>query len=625
MTLDPLMRDSWSGLTDLLRPPPGFQLDAGLLTTFGMSFEALLASLLAMHDVEEASDQPDTISRVIAATRMSEKVRVLVQAGTISAPIKTLPPALATLLEPMVVEVRPADGVFHPKLWLLRFVGEEIRPSGGEREWMLRLVVGSRNLTASDNLELGVSLSGTSGKSADALAAQLTQILARCERMVGPKLGDVSRTLAGALSHCSFEAIPETASAMSLSWQEPGQRRIVDDLPTGCREIIAISPFVVDTTVLELLDRCERLTLISNPTELARLSAATLEATEARCKSQEAPSLLAFQDGIAEGGDGEPIEGEGESPRLDSVHAKALFIETAAGETVTLIGSANATTRGWGLAPTRNVECMAVMTPGVPPRAIRSQLLQDKQGRLKGWLQPFRPDQRQDTSEDERLERELQLAAQQLASLRFTMRYDQDTSALSVSLATDRGSPTLPEDAIAECLPFALVQETAAGLASEGWQPLLSLQHGALVFLDVRLANVSAFLVIRVSRAGARPHHRIACATLDLEDALRQSRDDHARAELLASTDPADVLDKLVAGLNFTGAGNGRSAPNGSRHSSLVHGSTSRPRTSLEQLLRAIVARPILARELTLLLGDHLDEEVRQFVSDLEIATAGAS
>jgi hypothetical protein len=625
MTLDPLMRDAWSGLTDLLRPLPGYRLDAALLTTFGMSFEALLASLLALHDVEEAGDQPDTISRVIAATRTANKVRVLVQAGTVSAPLKTLPPALASLLEPIVVPVTPDTGVFHPKLWLLRFAAASERPPFGMPEWMVRVVVGSRNLTASDNLELGLSLTGTPARRPDGLAQQLGQIMGRCEHMATRPVGDIVQTLTHTLRSCAFDGTPEMAKAIDLHWQEPGQARIADALPTGCREIIAISPFVGDSTVRDLLSRSDRLTLISNPTELAHLSAETLAVAEARSTKQGRPALLAFQDGIADGGSDEPTEGEGESPYIDSVHAKALFIETATGETLSLIGSANATMRGWGLTSSRNVECMAAMTPGVPPGIFRSQFMEDKQGALKGWLQPFRAEQRQDVSEDDRLERELQLTAQLLAGLAYAMRYEQATSTLSVTLAPDGVAPAVSTETTTELLPFALFDETSGERSRDSWQSLAGLNDSSLVFLDIPLARVSPFLVIRVSRAGVRSHYRIACATLDLGDTARQARDDAARAELLASTDPADVLDKLVAGLGFSGRGSSRQVPDGVRRSDLVRGSGKRPHTSLEQLLRAIVAYPHLARELTLLLGDHLDDEVRRFVSDLQHATVGVA
>lgn len=624
MTLDPLMREAWCGLTDLLRPPLGYRLDAALLTTFGLSFEALLASLLAMHDVEETGDQTDTIGRVIAATRTADTVRVLVHDGTITAPLKALPPALASLLEPIVVPVRPAEGVFHPKLWLLRFARESEVATTDEPEWMLRVVLGSRNLTASANLELGLRLTGTPAPRPDAVAQQLRDIVRRCDSLATRPISGIAGTLIETLNACAFALPAEMAESVALRWQEPGQQRIAEALPPQCREIIAISPFVVDTTVQNLLQRCERLTLVSNPTELAKLSADTLAAAEARGAQSGQPVLLAFRDGIADGGTDEPTEGEGESPGLDSVHAKALFIETMTGEILTLIGSANATARGWGLTSSCNVECMAVMRPGVAPSVVRSQFLRDKQAALNGWLQPFQAHQRQELTDAQRTERELQLTVQQMAGLAYVMRYEPSTSTLHVIIAAGNEPMAVAEGTIVECLPFGCLGDDAGESLRHAWQPLPAQSGASLVFLDVPLARVSPFLVVRVSRAGQRPHQRIACATLDLGESSREARDEAARAELLASTDPADVLDKLVAGLGFVTGPIGRASPQGTRPTDLVRGGSRRPRTSLEQLLRAIIAHPVLARELTLLLGDHLDDEVRQFVADLEQATAGA-
>jgi hypothetical protein len=624
MTLDPLRREAWCGLTDLLRPPPGYRLDAALLTTFGLSFEGLLASLLAMHDVEEAGDQTDTIGRVIAATRTADTVRVLVHDGTITAPLKTLPPALASLLEPIVVPVRPAEGVFHPKLWLLRFAREYKAVTTDDPEWVLRVVIGSRNLNASANLELGLSLTGTPAPRPDATAQQLRDIVRRCDRLATRPISGLTATLIETLNACAFALPAEMAASAALRWQEPGRQPIADALPVQCREIIAISPFVVDTTVQSLLQRCERLTLVSNPTELAQLSAETLAAAETRGDQTGQPVLLAFRDGIADGGTDEPTEGEGESPCLDSVHAKALFIETMTGETLTLIGSANATARGWGLTSSCNIECVAVMRPGVALSAVRSQFLRDKQGALNRWLQPFQSHQRQELTDAQRTERELQHTAQRMAGLTFMMRYEALTSTLHVCIAAVSEPITVSEGTSVECLPFGCLGDDAGESLRYAWQPLPAETGASLVFLDVPLARVSPFLVVRVSRPGLRPHQRIAYATLDLGETSRQARDKAARAELLASTDPADVLDKLVAGLGFVTAGSGRALTQAARAHDLVRGTGRRPRTSLEQLLRAIIAHPVLARELTLLLGDHLDDEVRQFVADLEQATAGA-
>jgi hypothetical protein len=82
VTVDPRDRKSWQGFLDLLRPPPGYRVVAALGTTFGLSFDALTAALLAMLGTDGEELARDPVAGVIAITRLRASVRVLVHPGT---------------------------------------------------------------------------------------------------------------------------------------------------------------------------------------------------------------------------------------------------------------------------------------------------------------------------------------------------------------------------------------------------------------------------------------------------------------------------------------------------------------------------------------------------------------
>jgi hypothetical protein len=125
MTLHPADRKSWQGLFELFQPPAGYRLSAAFGTSFGLSLDALLAALLALAEADPETLAAEPVAGVLAATRLRSRVRVLVHPGTISASGHAGNRFVA-LLDRMIVEVDPPAGLFHPKVWALRF--EKIGP-----------------------------------------------------------------------------------------------------------------------------------------------------------------------------------------------------------------------------------------------------------------------------------------------------------------------------------------------------------------------------------------------------------------------------------------------------------------------------------------------------------------
>jgi hypothetical protein len=140
--LDPNRR---SLLVNALRPPAGYVFSSGMATTYTLDLTTLLSIPLnlALRSSEDRNAiLQDGVALLEALRRTADTLSIFCQHGRIGAP--NLPHVLYGLLEPCVVEVgAPNGGVFHPKLWLLRFA----RP-GVPDDVILRLLVLSRNLTA---------------------------------------------------------------------------------------------------------------------------------------------------------------------------------------------------------------------------------------------------------------------------------------------------------------------------------------------------------------------------------------------------------------------------------------------------------------------------------------------
>src|SRR5688572_27321149 len=114
-------------LLETLRPPDEFELDFGIATTFTLDLLSLLTAPLGFSffelegDATEAAGKLDPLLLLQTIRRYAERLAVFCQAGRIAVPRKQQ--LLFAHLEESVVEVTASspDGVFHPKVWVLRY------------------------------------------------------------------------------------------------------------------------------------------------------------------------------------------------------------------------------------------------------------------------------------------------------------------------------------------------------------------------------------------------------------------------------------------------------------------------------------------------------------------------
>jgi hypothetical protein len=124
-----LRPDERQHLLELLRSPAGCKLDVAVGTTYSLDLiSALMLPLsFAFFDWERADGElvADPLALLEALRRYGDRFTIFCQSGQIRLPSKYSP--LVTFLEPCIydVEAPDAEGVFHPKVWALRFVADD--------------------------------------------------------------------------------------------------------------------------------------------------------------------------------------------------------------------------------------------------------------------------------------------------------------------------------------------------------------------------------------------------------------------------------------------------------------------------------------------------------------------
>lgn len=346
--LDPNHR---SLLADNVRPPPGYRFAAGAALTYSLDLTTLLTvpvQLVVLASGKRDELLKDPVALLEALRRTMAKLVVVCQRGRIHVP--GIPHVLYGLLEKCVVEVTaPHGGVFHPKLWALRY--EAVEPVGDATDVLTRLVVLSRNLTPDRSWDLSLSLEGHPQGRPQGNNRALAELLSAAPDLVGHNpLGDPVRKLLVDLA-------------------DQVRRTRWDDLPSGFDEVTftvlglqrrpwkiawanklaVISPFVSGPAIEMLAESTNQpVALVSRPEELARIPADSLK---------RFGQCLVLHD-QAETDDGEDAPAAGGS-LLRGLHAK-VYVAERGWDTTLALGSANATSAS--LLGGLNVEVLAELT-----------------------------------------------------------------------------------------------------------------------------------------------------------------------------------------------------------------------------------------------------------------------
>ena len=351
---------------DQLRPDRGWSVRVALLTAYSADLIAIGAALLAMTGRNSETGSGNAADFAESVERMRDRLRVIVQRGRLQGPA-TLP-KIAGVLDQFVIEQEYDESreSWHPKLALVAYEG----PSG-ERSW--RLWIGSRNLTRTRDLDLGLVIDGESRRRKGARpladAAEIGRQLAELAQLPEFPPDVLARELSGVVWRT-----PDDIRISSLELHQVGSARATPQPHGPLERFVVLSPFLDNTYVKEIANwgnaETER-TLVTTLPAVRGLSIAAKRALQPFRLLSLAPPLPEL-DELASASDESATfgpatareetaahDGEVEPPPV-SLHAK-LFAFWQKDHLHVVTGSANATDRAWS---GRNAEAIVRFAGG---------------------------------------------------------------------------------------------------------------------------------------------------------------------------------------------------------------------------------------------------------------------
>jgi hypothetical protein len=343
-----LAPDARLTLLDALRPPAGYQLGCAVGTTFSLNLDAALTApaAFALHTVTDAMEPRDVepLELLDSIRRHAGRYTIFFQAGQI--PVPTQRRLFAYLEGALVPVTAPGGGVFHPKVWVLRF-DAAVGPSS------FRMLCASRNLTIDRSWDTILRLDSVDTDEAE-------------QRFDGSGLARFVRALpslaVGPIADDRRANIAELADALDeVTWALPPlvdsgrcvpiglDRQASPPFPARADRVTVISPFLTNG-LLKQLPACDgRRVLVSRPDQLDACAATVRTAFDEFytldpdatpvTRGTPAPDGTEPQTEASQG----VMSTDDPSVSLEGLHAKVFVFDDAATATV-LTGSANATT-----------------------------------------------------------------------------------------------------------------------------------------------------------------------------------------------------------------------------------------------------------------------------------------
>lgn len=357
-----LSPDERSLYTEALEAPLGYRFDCAVATTFTLNLETLLVlpfTLVSQREADRDALLRDPTALLEALRETTERIAVFGQKGYVHVPPREQ--LLYGMLEDCVhpVVARHEAGIFHPKLWLLRFASLDEGPP------VLRAVVLSRNLTFDRCWDTVLSVEGTpTGKKVKAsfglrdFLRALPELTRLAGATVGPERQAFIEQLADEAGRTLFEAPAPFVDRVVFNpigiAEEPKRRGFSMQMPSVGKRLLCVSPFVTKGALdaaSDLVWEGSEHILVSREDELNKLPEKALEGWKVFILGDNVETGESSDEGV-----------EVESDDLariapaNGLHAKMVAVEYDKGDVRWSIGSANLTTSAW---EGRNVELMA--------------------------------------------------------------------------------------------------------------------------------------------------------------------------------------------------------------------------------------------------------------------------
>jgi hypothetical protein len=375
MTGAPLNPYDREVVTDGLRPDPGYVLDRAVGTTFSVDLEAMMMAPLAfaMFDTEDTGN-PDPVVMLAAIRSYSEKIALYCDLVGIRA--SRTEPRLFALLEDSLLPVHaPQGGVFHPKVWVLRF--ERSDDPGNYRH---RILVLTRNLTFDRSWDLLVRLDESGDQTGDPIGREVADFLIGLD---GLKRSEHTRLIASTIENRRF---PAPAPFTSVSFHSLGLKKSQSGLfpEPGQKRLLVISPFLEEgqlRRIAEIAPSSGERDLVSLPMEMDRIGGGALQSFGKLWQIHDEAGSVEDEDGPGDRTAGAFARG---------LHAKCYVIDRKNGKNTTwFVGSSNATTSGFH----RNVEVLVELRGSTGNVGVERILEEAEKGAVsfRSLLLGFRP------------------------------------------------------------------------------------------------------------------------------------------------------------------------------------------------------------------------------------------
>jgi hypothetical protein len=296
---------------------------------------------------------------------------------------------VAYLEKSVITVLLPADnngvrGTFHPKVWIVRYVGDEKAPR-------YRLICASRNLTFDRSWDTIVSLEGSVVDRTRAIGTSkpLGEFINALPELAVRPVDEAVRQAIGAMEdelvRVKFE--PGEQVEEIEFWPlglDQRKRDPFKDSASG-RPLLVMSPFLSDRFLEQLTQGRQECVLVSRPEELATVRRDVLERFKGGVYTLS---------GSAE--DPEEDRDSEERSTLAGLHAK-VYVEDDGWNARVLLGSANATNSGFG----RNVEFLVGIRGKRKHFGIAALLGQEgsREG-IRPLLEPWQPNSQEISREE---------------------------------------------------------------------------------------------------------------------------------------------------------------------------------------------------------------------------------
>lgn len=502
-----------------LKPPDGYQFDRGIGTTFTLDLVALLITPLSLAVFDKASiDEAlqDPLILLEGLRRNANRLTIFCQAGYISIPKKDN--YLYSYLEDMVVEVDvPGGGVFHPKVWLLRYVSENA-PT------IYRLLNLSRNLTFDRSWDLMLQLDGTVadrkvGYSQNRPLSDFIRILP-----------DLALREPNSRIKADIDLLYDEVRKVNFS-PPPGFEGTPKFYPSGITgyrsyrfskyisRLLIISPFLTNYFLNQITKNGADHILVSRVSSIDEIS------PQARNRFEKLYVLDDLADGdpeeatSLEDGVGQEILSNHENIDLTGLHAK-LFIMESGWDANWLLGSANATDAAFR---GHNVEFM-VELKGKKSRFGINKILgnQEDDSSLAALLTPYpNLEKRIDTdSNDLKAEKLSNVVRKWLVAKGLSLDVQENDKSLYDLRLVEKAGKKPPNGTYSiTCWPVSLPSTYAQDLNIQE-------TSNSIVFTDISAVSITPFIAFQVdSKVGQSKHQARFVLHLPIRN-LPTNRDD---------------------------------------------------------------------------------------------------